>query len=310
MSLYYSGAYEKPVKFWNIIKAHLSGTLIILVLYALLPENLRFSRALILLGSAWAFLALIIPRLLLSISGIKDYQFAGNRKKRLIIIGLKKEAERVSKILEKTRINPEIVGYVSPGNKQDKSYLGNETQLQEIVSIHKIDELVFCSENINASDIIKNMTLLNDFQLEYKIAPPESLSIIGSNSINTEGDLYLIHFNSVSKGKNKRLKRLFDIFFALFFLLFSIFLFPFINNYGSILKSSIKVLLGRYTWVSYCTDTDISNLPKLKNGIFDLWLNKEKKRDLLFIEKLNIEYARLYRLSSDFGFLWKNIFQL
>jgi len=307
LSLYYSGAYEKPIKFWSIIKGHLIGTLIILVLYALLPEKYRFSRALILLGSAWAFLAIIIPRILFSLSGIKAFQFAGTKRKRLIIVGFKEEAERVMKILEKTRINPEILGFVAPGKTQDNSYLGNETQLHEIVSIHKIDELVFCSEDIDASNIIKNMTLLNDFQLEYKIAPPESHSIIGSNSINTAGDLYLIHFNSVSNERNKRLKRLFDLFFSIFFIVFTVFLFPFIKNYSTILKSSFKILSGRYSWISYCNDTDISNLPKLKKGIYDIWPNINNVRDKEFIEKMNIEYARAYYLSTDFRILWKNI---
>lgn len=211
------------------------------------------------------------------------------------------------KILEKTRVNPEILGFVAPGKMQDNSYLGNESQLHEIVSIHKIDELVFCSENIDASNIIKNMTLLNDFQLEYKIAPPESHSIIGSNSINTAGDLYMIHFNSISNERNKRLKRLFDLFLSIFFIAFAVFLFPFVKNYGTILKSAFKVLAGKYTWISYCNDTDISSLPKLKKGIYDIWPNINTARDKKFIEKLNIEYARAYYLSTDFRILWKNI---
>ena len=307
ITLYYSGAYEKPLRFWIIIKAHLIGTLIILVLYALLPESFRFSRALILLGSTWAFMVLIIPRVLLNFIGVKDYSFAGNKKKRLLIIGLKKEADRVQKLLEKTRISPVIVGFVNPGHINDSDYLGNENQLREVVNIHKIDELVFCSEDIGASDIIRNMTLLNDIRLEYKIAPPESLSVIGSNSINTAGDLYLIHFNSISKGKNKRLKRLFDIFFSSLFIIFSPLLFPFIRKYGKVLISSMKVISGQYTWISYCADTDNSNLPKLKNGIFDLFIGEEENTDLKFLEKLNLEYARIYRLSTDFGILWKNI---
>lgn len=309
ISLYYSGAYEKPIRFWNLIKAHLIGTLIILVLYALLPEYLRFSRALILLGSTWAFLALIIPRILLNLLGIKDYSRAGNKKKRLLIIGFKKEADRVQRLIEKTRISPAIVGYVNPGHKNESGYLGNESQLREVVNIHKIDELVFCSENIEASDIIRNMTLLNDVRLEYKIAPPESLSIIGSNSINTAEDLYLIHFNSISKGKNKRLKRLFDIFFSIFFIIFSPFLFPFIKKYRNILFYSLKVITGQYTWISYCKDTDLNNLPKLKKGIFDLYTGDKQNTDLEFLKKLNLEYARIYRLSTDFGILWKNIAQ-
>jgi GT2 family glycosyltransferase len=62
LSVYYSGGYEKPVKLWKVISGHLTGTIIILVLYALLPEAYRFSRALILIGSLWGMLAYYILR--------------------------------------------------------------------------------------------------------------------------------------------------------------------------------------------------------------------------------------------------------
>ncbi|MGC9343336.1 MAG: glycosyltransferase family 2 protein, partial [Bacteroidales bacterium] len=81
ISLYYSGAYEKPVKILNIFKGHITGTLVLLVLYALLPESFRFSRALILLGSLWAIIALLIHRLGLNIVGIQAYEFYGSKKK-------------------------------------------------------------------------------------------------------------------------------------------------------------------------------------------------------------------------------------
>jgi len=48
-------------------------------------------------------------------------------------------------------------------------------------------------------------------KVSYKIAPPESMSIIGSNSIDTAGDLYVIDINSVSKDVNRRNKRVIDI---------------------------------------------------------------------------------------------------
>ena len=59
---------------------------------------------------------------------------------------------------------------------------------------------------------------LTQLDIEYKIAPPESISIIGSNSIHTAGDLYVVNINSISKRSNKRKKRVFDIGFALNFL--------------------------------------------------------------------------------------------
>ena len=56
--------------------------------------------------------------------------------------------------------------------------------------------------------------------VEFKIAPPESLSIIGSNSIDTAGDLYVIDVNNVGRPENRREKRLLDIVAGLFLLVF------------------------------------------------------------------------------------------
>jgi O-antigen biosynthesis protein len=58
------------------------------------------------------------------------------------------------------------------------------------------------------------MLELSNFNLEYKIAPPESVSIIGSNSIDTAGDLYVVNENTIIREKNQRNKRLFDVFTA------------------------------------------------------------------------------------------------
>ena len=58
LSGYFNGTYDKPYKFSKIFRGIAAGTIVILVAYALLPENLRFSRAIILLGSVWAILVM------------------------------------------------------------------------------------------------------------------------------------------------------------------------------------------------------------------------------------------------------------
>jgi hypothetical protein len=45
---------------------------------------------------------------------------------------------------------------------------------------------------------------LSPLDVDYKIAPPESISIIGSNSIHTAGDLYVVNINAITKPSNKR----------------------------------------------------------------------------------------------------------
>jgi GT2 family glycosyltransferase len=307
--LYYSGAYERPVKIWNIFKGHLTGTFIILIFYALLPEHLRFSRALILLGSVWVIFALLIHRLSLNLLGFSDYEFAINRKKRLIIVGEMNEAIRVKDILEKTRVRPEVIGLVSPGEQTESGFLGYMAQLEEMVKIHHINEIVFCSRNIPAGDIIRQMTRLKEVSVEYKIAPPESLSIIGSSSINTLGELYVVNFNSVSKGRNRRNKRLFDIVSSLLIILLSPFLIFFFKDYNKFLKNSMLILLGKYTWLAYVPGSDLSSLPPLRRGIFTVAEEYFGEINPELAAKLNFEYARDYKVSVDMNILWKNLFK-
>jgi len=46
LAVYFSGGYDKPVRVLKIIRGIFVGTGIILIMYALLPEGYRFSRAL------------------------------------------------------------------------------------------------------------------------------------------------------------------------------------------------------------------------------------------------------------------------
>lgn len=57
-------------------------------------------------------------------------------------------------------------------------------------------------------------------ELEFKIAPPESLFIIGSNSVEDPGELYVIDINNINKSVNKRNKRFIDLLLSVGFLFY------------------------------------------------------------------------------------------
>ena len=57
LAAYLGGGYDKPIRISRLIRGFFTGTIAILVIYALLPETYRFSRALILLGAIWASLS-------------------------------------------------------------------------------------------------------------------------------------------------------------------------------------------------------------------------------------------------------------
>ncbi|MCF8224514.1 MAG: glycosyltransferase [Bacteroidales bacterium] len=307
-SMYYSGGYDHPIKIWKLVRGIFIGTFAILVVYALLPETWRFSRAVILLGTAWSVLGTSLFRLIMHSMKLPGYQLATRRKKRIVIVGDENEAERVCNVLGKTRIKPEIIGYVSPDSDVKRPFIGSVDQIAEIARIHKLDEILFCSANISSQKIIRIMTMLTTLPVNYKIAPPESLSIIGSNSINTSGELYTIHFNSIGNKANLRTKRLFDLI-ASFLLLaaFPLWIF-FIKKPIWAVARLFKVFVGCYTLVGYqlSEETDVTSLPKLRKGILTPAITLAgKQKNPRAINNINVLYAKDYKVINDLQILLK-----
>ncbi|MCK4662181.1 MAG: glycosyltransferase [Bacteroidales bacterium] len=303
------GGYDKPVSIKNMAKGILIGSFIILIIYALLPEELRFSRALILIGTVWVFTSTFIIRLILNFCGIINLKLGKIKKKRIVIVGLQKENERVYSILKSTNILHDFIGFVSPENKiVNKNFIGIIDQLKEITQVNKVEEIIFCAKDIPSQKIIKNMLKLSDIKVNYKIAPPESLSIIGSNSINTAGDLYIVNLNSISDYKNIRKKRLLDIILSVLFLIFYPVLIFIVNNPALYIKNIFIVCFGFKTWVGYYIENNVNiiNLPVIKKGILntvDLY-NKKELSDKT-AERINIIYAKDYKIINDLSIIYK-----
>ncbi len=310
-SVFINGGYDKPIKIRKSVTGIITGTVIILVIYSLLPENLRFSRATILLGTVWGITTLPLLRLLLYFGGASWIQVGGKEKKRLLVIGDEKETERVISILNESYIKPDFVGKVSPSDKGEVNddYLGNLSQVRDIITIYNINEVIFCSKNISHQQIIDKMAEWQETKVDYKIAPEDSLSIIGSNSINTQGDLYTINISAVNKPENRRTKRLFDLVMSLFALLFYPVLLFLVKKPIGLLKNIFLVMTGRKSWVGYYPVNDPSiHLPKIKPGVLTPLVSLKKRnlsKDLQI--KANILYARDYTVWKDFNLFFTGI---
>ncbi|MCF8360005.1 MAG: glycosyltransferase [Prolixibacteraceae bacterium] len=312
--IYYSGGYEKPVNLFKIIRGILAGTLFILVIYSLLPNSARFSRAIILMGATFSIIFVTLARLLLHLFSRDNFSLGARKPKRVAIIGLKKESRRVKELLNQTGIVTNIVGYITPKHKaRSARYMGALGQIREIVEINNIDELIFCSENVSSQKVIKTMLRLSDFNIEYKIAPPESVSIIGSNSIDTAGDLYVVNVNAISKEKNRRNKRLFDWVFSLALLISYPVSIWFIEKRGGVLTNIFNVLSRKRTWVGYheINSELYLGLPVIRKGILkttDALDFIEEKPEV--IDRLNMLYARDYNLMKDIEIVMKSFKKL
>jgi hypothetical protein len=309
ISIYYSGGYDKPVSLWKSFRGLATGTIIILVVYALLPENFRFSRSLIIAGTALGLVALSFSRILLHFLRINGYRLNASNSKRFAVVGEAPEVQRVADLLQKALVKPGFIGIINSGMaKEDKSdYLGNLSQIKDIINVYAIDELIFCAKDMPAENIIDQMSALQHTEVEYKIAPPESMSIIGSNSIDTAGDLYVIDINSIGKFQNKRSKRVFDVGVGLL-LLASYPATVFITGHpANYLRNIFKVLLGLKSITGYHPmEQHDHKLPDIRSGIiFPTDVLDVPNPDIQTIGRLNMLYSRDYRIGNEFRLLYK-----
>lgn len=311
LSLFYSGAYDSPVKPFNIFKGIFTGTGVILVIYALLPESLRFSRALLLLGAAWATMSIYLLSILFHITRITGFRFEVKKNKKLIIVGKQEEASRVESLLRRAESKLNVVGYVNPEALDDNAYIGHINQLEEVIKINAIDELIFCASDVSSQDIIGFMMTLANGRVEYKIAPPASLSIIGSHSINTPGDVYLVDFESITKPSNKRIKRLFDFLSSLLLLAGYPVLVVTVKNPGNAFLNILKVFSGKYSWIGFHPSPVQPKLPSIMPGVLypsDALGGEDIPQETK--DNLNLLYVKNYSVFTDAGILMRSIRQI
>ena len=170
----------------NINKGIFIGTMMVLFVYALLPETFRFSRAVLLFGSGWTIIALNAIRYLFHKLHIKSYSIENKNNKRIAIIGHLENSEKLA--IFTRLLNPQldfcgIILLTSNTRKSRELQLGNIAQADEIITKYGIEEIIFSVEDMSIGKIIHYMEKLQPHHTEFKIASSKELTMIGSQSI-------------------------------------------------------------------------------------------------------------------------------
>ncbi len=306
-AIVFTGGYEKPQKISKAILGILSGSVIILVIYALLPESLRFSRGQILADTLWGLISLPVLRYLLYLLGFKNFKPGKIYNKRVLIIGDPEETKRVAGILNESVVEPEFIGKITSngGVPKPNDYIGNILQVKDIINIYKIDEVIFCSKNVSQQTIIDKMASWKPQKVTYKIAPEDSLSIIGSNSIHANGELYTVDINAVYSSTNKRNKRALDLIFSFFFLLLSPVLVFFMKYKKGFFGNIFSVMSGTKSWVG-CKSIKNSQVFQdlIKPGVLSPVEGMGNTVNENVTKKLNLLYVRNYSLLKDLNLIF------
>jgi len=310
------GAYDRFYRINQIIGAIFIGSLCISAIYGFLPSHLRASRMLIVFGSFWAILSTLTLRSFIGFVKYGKFSMEAPKKWRTLIIGSWEECKRVQDLIYQAGLEIHIIGFISTDEigEGSQNFIGVERQLDEIVPIYQINELIFCAQDMSAEKTIYWMNALGE-HIQYKIVPKDSISIIGSNSKDSAGDLYTVDINfKLNKLQERRNKRILDLGLSLLFLILSPFLIWFsIRKTGVFYRNIWRLIIGKNTWVGYHKADDLQKiLPKLKpcilNPLDGLKHNITHKDT---IHRLNLLYAKDYNTEVDIEIIqksWRKIF--
>ena len=309
ISVYFFNGYNKKY-FVNSIKGILAGTIAIFVIYSLLPESLRFSRAIIAFGAGFSFIVLLIARMILKTIFPKLFSTKGVKKK-IAIVGMEDEVNRVLRIMDINKIQHDFEGAIFPknANYEHDKYIGSIARISELIEVIKIDEVIFCLKNIDITEVVNYLSEIG-IKVKVKIFPDETHSIIGSSDRNSKGEFYSIDIAFRLEKKNIRLfKYVTDVFIALLIFL----IYPVVALITSRIKlrDIFAILCVKKTWISYITsDINVGKLPNLKSGIFfPVIIRNINELSESEIHNINVEYARNYSLWSDLEIIFRNIFE-
>jgi O-antigen biosynthesis protein len=195
------GGYRQPARIKQLVFGTISGTGIILVIYALIPDELRFSRALILIGGVTTLIVLPFFRYLLFLAGfIIENPFVLSKK--TVVVANENEYSYFTEKLKKPGSRYDVAGRVSIANEDiGNDSLGNLMQLREIIRINRISTVIFNAGQLNASQIINSMIDLEKTNIEIKIGSLNADYFIGSNTKKISTDVFSIGAKGLRRKK-------------------------------------------------------------------------------------------------------------
>ena len=299
IAAYYSGLYDRGYRQSQLIRSTGIAALVILSVYALLPESIRFSRGILIFGILLAFVLMNLMRQLFIRLRYLETGNESEERRQTIVVSGQKDFVAIIAILQKAGLHKRILGRVNNCAEEATATLGNIKQLFNLVIKYPVKEIIFCENgltNMEIIDLIKKLPA----GVRNKFHASGSNSIVGSDSRNESGDYVSIDKKySIGKPINQRNKRLLDICVSLFFILsFPVHVFlqkkP-IQFY----KNVFLVLLKQRTWIGYSGNAE--NLPILLKPVLTSTSLPAQLNELPVESLYNADewYASGYSLLTD-----------
>ncbi|MBL7700938.1 MAG: glycosyltransferase [Ferruginibacter sp.] len=265
ITAFYSGLYDKGYKQMQLVRSTTIAALVLLSVYALLPESVRFSRGVLITGIMLAFVLMNLMRLLFIKWRYLETSNENEERRQTIVVANEKDYLIIAEMLENAGMTERVLGRVSNETSGASTVLGTIAQLPQLVKKYQLKEIIFCENGLSFKGIINAIQTL-PVTTRNKFHASGSNSIIGSDSKNTSGG-----FIALSKKYNigmplqRRNKRTIDISVSLLFIL-AVPVIVFVKKkIAGFYNNVFAVLTGTKTWVGYANEN--KELPVIKPSV-------------------------------------------
>ena len=294
------GGYDQPWRWNAVAKGVVIGTVVLLATYGLLPESLRFSRAIFLFGAGMVAAVIALVRAIFTRSGAGE-----STPKRLYISGpsdlmAMQDLVRTHDVLEPVAFGAVYAlsthRTVVDATDDGVQWLGGLDSLSDAIRVHQFNEVIMSGREVSAGQMIRAMSLVSNKHIRFRIAWTDDGQIVGAGGPERGA---ITEWNSaIFKPRARRAKRTLDTVVAAAVLLaFPIFM---MRKQSDWLGAAVEVLMGASTWVGY-NDSLEGHAHPSNNFIFQRaegMSDRARQRALL-------TYVRDYRWTIDAQVIWE-----
>ena len=296
---FYSGLYDKGYKQQQLVRSTTIAALVLLSVYALLPESLRFSRGILVIGILVAFILMNLMRLLFIKLHYLETSSEDEERRQTIVVAAEKDFLIIAEMLGKAGMTERVLGRVGFNAAGSTATLGTIQQLPELVKKYQVKEIIFCENGLSFKEIIGCINGL-PVAVRNKFHASGSNSIVGSDSKNTAGGFIDNRIKySIEIPLQRRNKRLLDIIVSILFILAIPVIIFIKKRVAAFYKNVFLVLAAEKTWVGYATAKN--DLPKLKPAVITSTTLPAALNDLPVesLQKSDAWYASGYTMTTD-----------
>jgi O-antigen biosynthesis protein len=266
ITAYYTGLYDKGYKRSQLVRSAMIAALVLLSVYGLLPDHVRFSRGILIIGIGVAFALMAAIRLLFVKWGYLETRNEEDEKRQTIVVASEKDFVFITGMLNRAGMPERILGRVGHDEQTGKhTLLGTTAELPALVKKYPVKEIIYCENGLTFKEMISMICSMNG-RVRNKFHASGSNSVVGSDSKDSSGD-YIAASKTYRIGLplHRRNKRLLDMASAVAFIITTPVILFVQKKPGSFYKNVFAVLAGQKTWIGYALTPN--RLPPIKPSV-------------------------------------------